>query len=76
MIFNVLSCIFDEINEETLSETLKMASACEYCVCVHLNSDFGDLSKRLADAWKQLPEGDKQVPNVIVTHNAPVCLPC
>ncbi|XP_067314906.1 HMG box-containing protein 4-like isoform X2 [Pseudorasbora parva] len=23
--------------------------------------DFGDLSKRLADAWKQLPEGDKQV---------------
>ncbi|XP_073708084.1 uncharacterized protein [Garra rufa] len=23
--------------------------------------DFGDLSKRLADAWKQLPEGDKEV---------------
>ncbi|XP_060774849.1 HMG domain-containing protein 4-like isoform X2 [Neoarius graeffei] len=23
--------------------------------------DFGDLSKKLADAWKQLPEGDKQV---------------
>lgn len=27
----------------------------------HPGLDFGDLSKRLADAWKQLPEGDKQV---------------
>lgn len=40
----------------------------ECAVCdVVVNSDFGDLSKRLADAWKQLPEGDKQVPNIIIT---------
>lgn len=30
------------------------------CLLYYL-TDFGDLSKKLADAWKQLPEGDKQV---------------
>lgn len=39
---------------------------------VYLNSDFGDLSKRLADAWKQLPEGDKEVRSIIITHDARV----
>ncbi|XP_076147926.1 HMG box-containing protein 4 [Alosa pseudoharengus] len=36
----------------------------EYRASINLEQpglDFGELSKKLADAWKQLPEGDKEV---------------
>lgn len=44
-------------DEENMNSHSHIWQECLLCFL----TDFGDLSKKLADAWNQLPEGDKQV---------------